>query len=1080
MSYIDVHLINFRCWTDRTFRLQSGVNLVSGKSGAGKSTLCKAIHFVIFGGRKHTDIENWNHIGKGSMVSLHFVSEQLQYKIIRTRPPEVLKLYVMQGGQVMELDGQAAQGWINNIFGEEDKWIASSSISMKKPHFLIGASNSDKTSLLQHISLGDVSARNQPDTYLTAIKTSISNYSGYLTKLDDEIRIQNSIKINIINKNPNIGFYGNITKEDLEQLIKFNEEEKVRLEELRRLYSSIQSRRLIEKKISEIQIPPYTLEDLQKEIDRSSSIKALYEMYFKLNGFDKRVLTIDRKELDNNAFLYSKLVNAGWSKDQDLLNFIEKQKKLFEVYMKQKEIVDRNNQISEQNRRSIQLNDKMKSEYESKIRNYEYELQRNRKHQEKLRNLNLEIEQFKSEVEGITNSDDLSLSYLERVDQYIQLYERMLRYDTELLNFDVDVLDEKSNELISKNSYLYSTYLNAGLILDLDENNLDVVKAYIELQYQLHLKYQEQLNIISENRKIEESNQRKRQINDSEKSTYERKLSRYQSDLQQLDLYNSSKTLLHDELLKCDKVIPESESDDCSSHYIKLKLDELKMTLNELICPCCNHGLVFRNSKLEVGKIDCGEESKEKIRQDIKNLEDELRKRLNYEKRKYEYDSFISKTKVPNPEKPIEPEYLQYDELKVIDPNITKPSIKIFEVPTISYSKLNSLLKSKDKIYSYNSYLKIKEQLQAYDFEYSKELKDKYSKQLVIRRNLSYKEGEYESLKDIKYNEPVMPIEDKYFELVELIPVDSNITKPILDVFDVPSISYSDLKSLKYSIDLIKIYNSFNEMLEKLKNDSYIKNSPLSDDFIIKEEIKNQITRLSQVLADCEKCKKYLNDCTSNIKCLKDSMKNLPEDDPEIENKIQKSSELIKYNDDKIVAGYAILDINNVTSTITECEKKRNEVISYIGTLNELYTYIQELGTNIIDSKIGEINSNMAMILDDLFDDEINVELSSVKTLKNGDTRLQINFSVDYKGHHLKGIEGFSDGEEERLSIALLMVFSRMNTSPILIIDEVLAGMNEELRMKCIEIIELWATGKFVIHICHSIVQGTHSNIINI
>lgn len=1080
MSYIDVQLVNFRCWLNKTIRLQTGVNLISGKSGAGKSTLCKAIQFVIFGGRKHTDVENWNNIGTGTMVSLHFVSEQLQYKIVRTRPPECLKLYVMHGTQMMELDGAAAQAWINNIFGEEDKWIASSSISMKKPHFLIGASNSDKTSLLQHISLGDVSAKNQPDTYLTSIKTSISNYSGYLSKLDDEIRIQNSIRMNILNKNPNIGKFGNITKEDLEMTIKANEEEKIKLEKLRVLFSSIQSRRLIQKKISEIQLPPYTLEDLQREINKASNTKLLCDTYLRLNGFDKRVLTVDKKEIDNNIFLYSKFIDAGWNRNQDdLLIFIDEMNKLFELYKKQSELIEYNNKISEQNKKSIQLNAKMKTDYLNKLNLYNSYLQKIKEHDEKLKCLSYEIAALENKREKITESDDLSLSYLDKIALFIRLSKRKLELENELLDFDVEILDDKSNDLISKNSYLYSTYLNSGFSVKND------IKLYIELQHELHVKYQEQLNIISENTKIEESNKRKKQINDSERTSYQKKLALYEHEVQQLDSYNKSKAFLYDAFINSTKPVLESELDDYSSLYIKRKIDEMKMTLNELICPCCNHGLILKNSKLELGQLNCGDESK--IREKIQCLESELKSRTTYEKKKYEYETYISTTKIPNPEKPNEPEYLQYDELKVVDPNVKKPSITIFEIPTISYIKLQKLLLSKNKIQLYKEHVDITKQL-SNDFfinlTYNPELIRKYEEQYKLRNNLNLKYGDYKILSNIQYEKMEIPVEDTYFEIKELVEINETIIKPPLDIFDHPSLSYADTCSFNFSYPLISTYNKFVELSEELKHMKSILSYMTIEDVRIKisnvDEIKSTILKMNQVLSDCEKCRKYLNDCISNISCLNDSMKNLPEDDPEIENKIQETIDLIKYNECKIVVGQAIQEINNVTVTITECDNKRNEVVSYIGTLNELYTYIQELGNSIIDSKIGEINANVSTILDDLFDDEINVELSSIKTLKSGDTRLQINFAVDYKGHRMKGIEGFSDGEEERLSIALLMVFSRMNTSPILIIDEVLAGMNEELRMKCIEIIELWATGKFVIHICHSIVQGTHSNVITL
>ena len=80
----------------------------------------------------------------------------------------------------------------------------------------------------------------------------------------------------------------------------------------------------------------------------------------------------------------------------------------------------------------------------------------------------------------------------------------------------------------------------------------------------------------------------------------------------------------------------------------------------------------------------------------------------------------------------------------------------------------------------------------------------------------------------------------------------------------------------------------------------------------------------------------------------------------------------------------------------------------------------------------------------------------------------------------LNNMQGFSDGEEGRLSLSLLIAFSRMNSNPFVIIDEVLSSMDDELKLESIDIIDKWTPGKFVIHICHSVTEGHHYNVINI
>ena len=48
-----LHLINFRCYEDKTFDFgELGVTLISGPSGVGKTTIMMAINFVLFGSGK--------------------------------------------------------------------------------------------------------------------------------------------------------------------------------------------------------------------------------------------------------------------------------------------------------------------------------------------------------------------------------------------------------------------------------------------------------------------------------------------------------------------------------------------------------------------------------------------------------------------------------------------------------------------------------------------------------------------------------------------------------------------------------------------------------------------------------------------------------------------------------------------------------------------------------------------------------------------------------------------------------------------------------------------------------------------
>jgi len=1551
-SYIEVHLNNFRFWVDKTFRMELGVNLITGNSGSGKSTLCKAIYFVLFGGRKHTDLENWNHIGRGTVVTFHFVSDKMQYKIIRSRPHETLTVQILTNGENIELKSHTAQAWIHNQFGIEDKWLASAYVSMKKPHFLLGASNSDKMSLLQQITFGDVSPKNQPETYLNAIKPTISTFQGQINIIDNDIRMNNGIIENIISRNPNIMAYGTINDEDLKTVISDNESVKEKLLKLKDDYTSILSRRHIESKISEIKVITITLDEVEIKISELKLLKELVYLRGEMKYFNKDVINVDSKVIKNDKYLYEKYISNGWDKLEDINDYISKELNKTKKYEEQLDIIKRNDELEITNNRAIELNKNFKNIYLNKLDEYN-------KYISTLNHYNLSLENTIKKIEKckivtIDSFDDLSVSYLENLVDIIKynsyiigIKDKLKDFDTDILNISKDeldrcnylyhkyiengydincdikeflilnsnlyeayklneenkkknsdilvsnlrvnkmntdlknVFDNKSNEyseylfrfnknkndiidvnklidgchiakndepddlsvsylerlhlinkhnlyimglkdklhdfnmnsidinkdVLDKCNYLYHLYISNGYDINdnieeflsdrrdsfedyklneehkqknlplMDKNNridrnnhrnwsdhkdiidknklnndsldcynvklnechkllndikitkisedddlsieylnkinkilisnkniedlkcvligfkekvLTLDKNYIIFLIELYKKYinygynitddievflKEQRNIYDEyvknennkktNISIKENNKNKELLNQKIRKTYDNELNEYNIKKIKCDKYKSNLNTLNDNVNKLESLNKLCDNDDLSVEFVTKLLNDTSNSLNEMLCPHCNHGLIIENNKLHIGNIKNNDdkirviklidvykielekrkynniqlnnlnEFNDKYSDDILQLDDNLlnvpilkdlfkydnlfeiyqldepkltsfdvpnysyndcRRFMNsfgiiniYQsymdvKEKYVdielfdvnlkdeetlrlqkqrilkdidlYTEKISDTKLLIVEEPSEPEREDRKKLfKIYD--IDEPKLTSFEIPEFTYVEYQNMSNSYNLISVYNEYQSIKDEYLT--IEYNKESIDR---QIIERSKLVKYANEKQVLKDVKNNKVDEPIEPEYIKLEEEITI-KNIDEPTLTSFEIPKFSCDKYRSLLHSYLLIGINNEYNtikdkfktvenddlssigeqiiERNNKLKYEEYYQSLLNKNIVVIDEPVENEYLKLDELIEiddnltpsklnvfdnpvfdlklfesyyrsynkidlynkylkledklpeevknivydendiiKYEELKTEIIETNANIKCLKDSLINLVEDDPNISNMIQYYTELIEYNNGKIISGNSQYEVNKIKLVLVETEKKRNEIVLYINSLTELYTYINQLGTNSLQDKINEVNDYLTIILNDLFDDSIDIKLSSHRTLKNGDQKLQINFNADYKGNKLKSTDSFSDGEEERISIALLMVFSRMNTNPILIIDEVLAGMHEELRMKCVEIIDRWSTGKFVIHICHSIVQGAHGNVVNV
>jgi DNA repair exonuclease SbcCD ATPase subunit len=795
-SYIDIHLINFRYWIDHKIRIVEGINLIVGESGSGKSTWCKAIHFVLFGGKKHTDVTHYNHIKMRTEVSFHFVSPNLEYKIIRTRPSESLLIHYKDSKGIFEMRDTAAQCWINNHFGLEDCWMSSSYISLKKPHFLLNSSNADKMGLLQQISFGDVSPQNQPETHLNKIKIIMTTYNDIIKKLYEEIRIQESIKNNIIFRNPEMSNFGEIDKENLEKLIIEHSNENTKLAKLRTDFIQISSRRMLQIQLKSI--PKYSdnLEDIDERLNNLKLAKIKKDLSNKLRNFNVDILNYDINKMKNDDYLFKRYIKAGWNSENDKIeDFINECRNNYNLYKMQQQLDKKNDSIRESNKNKEELNNCMLKTYRKQL------------------------------------SDHNKL--LESIKSYDDKYEKMK--------------------------------------IKLEEVNSEI---YIQKM---------------------------------------------------------------------------TERDDSTSIYLVSLISTYKMSLKELTCPNCKHGLIYSNGKLDIGTMEGSEENRKKYKEIISIAE------IEYEKRK--------------------------------------------------------------------------------------------KRETIIR--------EYEDFK--KLERPLLienPESPKLFEMEPLILI-KDIKKPLIDSFEIPFYSIEEYTNLYSSIELINLYHEYSTMKIEILYDE--------------EEYSSLKLKKNRII-----------EADTMIKQINLLMKPLIEDDPNIEEEMEKIIHNIDDLNKKIAAGQAFQELERVKKELKNLEDKQNSTVKILADLEEFYNYTHELGITALQEKIDEVNGSLKQIFDELFFDPINIKLTSHKHLKNGDVKLQVNFDIDYKGMSVSNMNGFSDGEESRISLALLMAFSRMNSNPIIMIDEVMATIDSELKKKCLSIINKWSAGKFVIHICHEIIKGLHYNVIDL
>lgn len=1267
-SFITIELLNFKCWYNKSITLYEGINYFSGESGSGKSTINKAIQFTLYGGRKWKNIQNREHKNEPIKVSIYYESSNMKWKITRARPHENVTVELQDINGYFTYNGEGAQDWINKQFGIENIWLSASYISRKKPHFLLDASNSDKMELLQHIAYGDSSAHNQPEYYLQPTKNQLTIYNENFKKLNDNIRIYQGMRLSLINKNPILSTFKQLSDSEFENIIEQKRINELTLEQLKVNLLALQTKRQFKYQLDNLPRFDRSEIDLINELEMLKIKQKKYILGIKLQNFDIDILNIDMTKLETDHFLYTKYQKEGWLFEIKSLNeWLDECKNNLRIWNEQQEINNKNIQIENSNKKKSEINESLLKEYK---RNLEY-YQSCKDKYDKYIKIKMSIE---SKLE-VYKSYNQNLEYIDIQISYLQNMISKLNYESLLINFDIRVLEIDKN-IVLNDKFLYGKYESFGWNKNISlaewiQNIKEKITKY-ELQKQLEIK----------NIQIEEANKIKMQLFTSEKREYERNLIDYNNYLIQIEKYNKTKNEFKDinytiEDIENETIINENKKlkltyqqylngfdkrvlniqDSIINRYINLyehyklcgwnenisllewinytknkiaeydhneynkkknkeiednnkqkelyntqlkskynlqlteyniiineieeynkkqkelnqlyeqimneqlnKLDDnddlthqwitgfkigLNISLEELICPNCNHGIIYKNGKLELGNIRSND-SKKRIKELILLCDIEYNKRINRENiinKKKEFDKIIPKNQ---PNLPENPQLLELDNLIEVK-NLNKPNLNIFEIPEIDYDSCLNMLK-------YYSYIDIYYKDQKLDIIVTESIDELniISNSLLMKKGILIRKKEFENT-----NQPIEikllqePIEPKLESLIKF----EVCIKPELNIFDIPQFNYSDCYNLLSSYNLIDIYNKnknlnidiigdkqyienqinillhlkslikeredFNkieipilveqpEEVKLLEMDKLIpiininkpsldifdlpnfdfvkyKNLMISKDLvnyyneyigykvIIEESIKNietKIENINNTLMSMEKIKKEKERLESLILTF-------PEDDNNIEIKINELTTSISNFSQIIILNNEMKEINKVDAIIVQLNNELKSTIDIISHLNYFYNQIEELGVKALENRIENINGPLKEILDDLFKEDINVKISPYKELKNGNNKLQINFQIEHKSSKVDDAnEDLSDGEEGRLSIGLLLALSRTNNNPFVIIDEVLSSMHQEKQNSVLEIIPIYAPGKFVISICHGISENGSNNVI--
>ncbi len=525
---------------------------------------------------------------------------------------------------------------------------------------------------------------------------------------------------------------------------------------------------------------------------------------------------------------------------------------------------------------------------------------------------------------------------------------------------------------------------------------------------------------------------------------------KYEEDVKRLDEMKEEEMKVNSEKIKVieDTLWKEYTQEDVDGMIEDYK--EILTTLNKI------EYLKKELEKYKLNKDVNVEEIKKEIEETKKELDDNMKLTEKYKLQKELYECPCCGSKIKFQDNTLQ--LSSYISIENIDIETVEEKIKVYNKNSKKLNKDLSEIETKEK-----RYLDIETEIE--------ELLSKYDSESIT--NVEEITDSLEYIKSYK-NEQNRMVKEK-----EMLNKNMNVY----------SSSYINFKK-QVDKQLEKI-NSIKE--DEVEYDCDYSEEELSDLIFEQQKYCDMICSLKKNLDLIEKDKRVLKDkIEKDKKNYLNKYESIREND-EIMLNIQKEEASLVENENKkieceknifLIQKYEryIEDIEKYNSLrekvekLKEKEKKKKE--QYCSSLI-LKDKIAEAESISLSNIISSINSHANIYLDHFFtDNPISVILCPFKETKTA-VKPQINIEIEYKSNTCD-LTNLSGGELARVVLAFTLALSEMFNTPLLMLDECTASLDQETTNIVFSAIRENFKGKTVLAICHQVVMGSFDNIVSI
>jgi DNA repair exonuclease SbcCD ATPase subunit len=249
----------------------------------------------------------------------------------------------------------------------------------------------------------------------------------------------------------------------------------------------------------------------------------------------------------------------------------------------------------------------------------------------------------------------------------------------------------------------------------------------------------------------------------------------------------------------------------------------------------------------------------------------------------------------------------------------------------------------------------------------------------------------------------------------------------------------------------------------------------------------SQKQQLTMQIQELQRKNAMIRDTASRKKVLEQQYEKIMTDlgsivlDETISEQLSHAQSKVDYNTYIINNSMKIDELNNCKYTLDKDKHSLDDMQKKLAAYYTIKKIAVETEYAIIENVIESINVAIESIAQYIFNEPISIIFKSHKLVATTkQSKPEINLSIIHRGKEYNNISKLSHGYADRVSLAVMLALSKINSCPFIIFDETLAHVTPDLKEACVKTIRYELSHKTVMIVQHQGTEGYYDQVIHI